>query len=163
VFRYTLRRSDQEWAPLDQELAFARAYLDVEQARFGRRLQYAIQADDAVMRAHIPSMLLQTLVENAVKHGISRLRSPGRIEIAAARANGRVILEVRDTGPGPATASDGAATTGESFGLRSVRDRLRGHFGGNATLDLRRDASVTVARIEMPAIEDLSLAAGATR
>jgi hypothetical protein len=44
-----------------------------------------------------------------------------------------------------------------------VRDRLRGHFGGNATLDLRRDASVTVARIEMPAIEDLSLAAGATR
>ena len=163
VFRYTLRRSDQEWAPLDQELAFARAYLDVEQARFGKRLQYAIQADDTVMRAHIPSMLLQTLVENAVKHGISRLRSPGRIDITAARANGRVILEVRDTGPGPATAAVNVATAGESFGLRSVRDRLRGHFGGNATLDLRRDDSVTVARIDMPAIEDLSLAAGAGR
>jgi hypothetical protein len=163
VFRYTLRRSDQEWAPLDQELAFARAYLDVEQARFGRRLQYGIQADDTVMRAHVPSMLLQTLVENAVKHGISRLRSPGRIDITAARANGRVVLEVRDTGPGPATGSDGGATAGESFGLRSVRDRLRGHFGGNASVDLRRDASVTVARIEMPAIEDLSLATGAAR
>ena len=73
VFRYTLRRSEQEWAPLDQELAFARAYLDVEQARFGKRLEFSIDADARLARAQVPSMLLQTLVENAVKHGISRL------------------------------------------------------------------------------------------
>jgi signal transduction histidine kinase len=152
VFRYTLRRSEQEWAPLDQELAFARAYLDVEQARFGKRLSFEIHADETVGRAHVPSMLLQTLVENAVKHGISRLRRPGRIDVHASSSKTRVILEVRDTGPGIGP-SGGAEPTGEGFGLRSVRDRLRGHFGDDARLDLRRDADVTVARLELPFVE----------
>lgn len=159
VFRYTLRRSEHEWAPLDQELAFARAYLDVEQARFGKRLTYAVHADDDVARAHVPSMLLQTLVENAVKHGISRLRTPGRIDVHAARNNGRVTLEVRDTGPGPSVPAAASTPNGESFGLRSVRERLGGHFGGNASLELRRDGDVTIARIDMPLVEDLALAA----
>ena len=162
VFRYTLRRSEQEWAPLDQELAFARAYLDVEQARFGKRLEYAIHADEGVHRAHVPSMLLQTLVENAVKHGISRLRAPGRIDVHARRRHGRITLEVRDSGPGP-SADSSPAVHGESFGLRSVRDRLRGHFSDNAALHLTREGDVTVARIEMPLVEDLALAAGASR
>jgi signal transduction histidine kinase len=162
VFRYTLRRSDQEWAPLDQELAFARAYLDVEQARFGKRLEYSIDADAAVSRAHVPSMLLQTLVENAVKHGISRLRTPGRINVHAAAAAGRVVLEVRDSGPGP-SALFPPSTAGENFGLRSVRDRLQAHFGANASLELTREGEETVARIEMPLIEHLSPAHGAMR
>lgn len=162
VFRYTLRRSEHEWAPLDQELAFARAYLDVEQARFGKRLQFAIHADEAAARAHVPSMLLQTLVENAVKHGISRLRTPGRIDVSARMADGRITLEVRDTGPGP-TGLGTAVVQGEHFGLRSVRDRLAGHFGQNASLQLTREDGTTVARIEMPLIEDLSLATGAAR
>jgi signal transduction histidine kinase len=162
VFRYTLRRSEQEWAPLDQELAFARAYLDVEQARFGRRLAYSIDADQGLSRAQVPSMLLQTLVENAVKHGISRLRTPGRIDVRALRQDGRVRLEVRDTGPGPSAAA-GTDAAGESFGLRSVRDRLQGHFGRDATLELQRDRDVTIARIELPFIEDLSPAPGAPR
>jgi len=152
VFRYTLRRSEQEWAPLDQELAFARAYLDVEHARFGKRLSFEIHADDTVVRAQVPSMLLQTLVENAVKHGISRLRRPGRIDVHASSSGGRVILEVRDTGPGIGSAG-GAESTGESFGLRSVRDRLHGHFGNDASLDLQREGDVTVARIEFPLVE----------
>ena len=152
VFRYTLRRSEQEWAPLDQELAFARAYLDVEQARFGARLEYAVHADADVGRAQVPSMLLQTLVENAVKHGISRLRTPGRIDIHASRLDGRITLEVRDTGPGVATTSQ-PPVSGEQFGLRSVRDRLEGHFGNDASLDLRREGNVTVARIELPLVE----------
>jgi Histidine kinase len=173
VFRYTLRRSEQEWAPLDQELAFARAYLDVEQARFGKRLEYSIVSDGTPARAHVPAMLLQTLVENAVKHGISRLRTAGRIDIATSSLNGRLVLEVRDTGPKPdfAKATTGkpdanddlAPRAGESFGLRSVRDRLQGHFGDNASLELRRENDTTVARIELPLIEDLLPAAGAGR
>ncbi len=129
VFRYTLRRSEQEWAPLDQELAFARAYLDVEQARFGRRLEFSIDAAPEVARAQVPSMLLQTLVENAVKHGISRVRTPGRIEVTASQQAGELTLEVRDTGPGIETTQAKPSPSGESFGLRSVRDRLEGHFG----------------------------------
>jgi signal transduction histidine kinase len=152
VFRYTLRRSEQEWAPLDQELAFARAYLDVEQARFGKRLSFDIHADDTAGRAQVPSMLLQTLVENAVKHGISRLRHPGRIDVHASSSRGRVTLEVRDSGPGIGS-SEGADSAGENFGLRSVRDRLRGHFGDDASLALTRDGEITVARIDLPLIE----------
>ncbi len=156
VFRYTLRRSDSEWAPLDQELAFAQAYLDVEQARFGRRLTFSITADRAAAGAQVPSMLLQTLVENAVKHGISRLRGPGHVDVGARVTNGRLALEVRDTGPGPdAERSRMRRPDGESFGLRSVRDRLAGHFGDRASMTLVRDAEagVTVARIEMPMAE----------
>jgi sensor histidine kinase YesM len=96
-------------------------------------------------------MLLQTLVENAVKHGISRLRQPGRIDVHASSSGERVILEVRDTGPG-IDAGGGADATGESFGLRSVRDRLRGHFGDDASIDLKRDGHVTIARIELPLV-----------
>ena len=160
VFRYTLRRSEQEWAPLDQELAFARAYLDVEQARFGKRLTYTIDASEGVARAQVPAMLLHTLVENAVKHGISRQRTPGRIEILAAHVDGRVTLEVRDSGPGPAAAGQTMPSAGESFGLRSVRDRLQGHFDGNATLSLEREGEMTIARIQMPLVEDLSVVTG---
>jgi signal transduction histidine kinase len=153
VFRYTLRRSDSEWAPLDQELAFARAYLDVEQARFGPRLTFLIDSDHASPPPLVPSMLLQTLIENAVKHGVSQTRGPGRIEVIVRSDSSQIVVEVRDNGPGP-----GAAPTmprgGTGFGLRSVRERLTGHFGDRARLSLERDSSntVTIARIVMPAV-----------
>jgi signal transduction histidine kinase len=151
VFRYTLRRSDSDWAPLDQELAFARAYLDVEQARFGQRLSCAIDADTTTPTPQVPSMLLQTLIENAVKHGVSQTRGPGRIDVIVRTAADQVVVEVRDNGPGP----DVRATPrrdGEGFGLRSVRERLAGHFGDRAALTLTRDeqAGMTIARITMP-------------
>ncbi len=152
VFRYTLRRSEQEWAPLDQELAFARAYLDVEQARFGHRLTYTITATPAVAHAQVPSMLLHTLVENGVKHGISQVRGAGRIDVDARSDGDVLVIDVRDNGPGPHNVPN--RSTGESFGLRSVRDRLRGHFGERATLSLSRDEALgtTVARIDMPLV-----------
>jgi hypothetical protein len=159
VFRYTLRRSDSEWAPLDQELTFARAYLDVEQARFGQRLTCTIDSDHPSPAPLIPSMLLQTLLENAVKHGVSQARGPGRIDVIVRTTSDQVTLEVRNTGPVPSTresgfapARSGPARDGEGFGLHSVRERLKGHFGERATFGLVRDEAggVTVARIAMP-------------
>ena len=107
-------------------------------------------------------MLLQTLVENAVKHGISRVRTPGRIEVTASQQAGELTLEVRDTGPGIETFRR-PSPSGESFGLRSVRDRLEGHFGTQASLDLFRDNEQTIARIRMPLIRELSGVAGGAR
>ncbi len=154
VFRYTLRRSDSEWAPLDQELAFARAYLDVEQARFGQRLTFSIDSDHRLPAPHIPSMLLQTLLENAVKHGVSQAREPGRIDVVVRTTPDHVTLEVRNTGPSAheARGTRHEAPEGEGFGLHSVRERLKGHFGDRASFRLMRDetAGVTVARISMP-------------
>jgi hypothetical protein len=157
VFRHTLRRSDSEWAPLDQELAFAAAYLDVEEARFGTRLRYTIEADAASRRAHVPSMLVHTLVENAVKHGIAQVRGHGVLDVVAHVHQGRLTVDVRDNGPGLEPTADNAAfarRAGEQFGLRNVRDRLRGHFGDAAAFTLTRDPAggVTVARIEMPVV-----------
>jgi len=155
VFRYTLRRSESEWAPLDQEIAFVQAYLDVEHARFGRRLTYTIDADPGGRGVQVPSMVLHTLVENAVKHGISAQRTPGHILVRTVIGHGRIRLEVHDTGPGPSPegAAPGLRPDGERFGLRSIRDRLAGHFGEAATLTLTRDdpAATTVACVEMPA------------
>ncbi len=175
VFRYTLRRSDSEWAPLDQELAFARAYLDVEQARFGQRLSSSIDSDHGLPAPQIPSMLLQTLLENAVKHGVSQAREPGRIDVVVRTTPDRVTLEVRNTGPmheAPGTKHEARGTRheargtrheapqdarreapeGEGFGLHSVRERLKGHFGDRASFRLMRDesAGVTVARLDIP-------------
>lgn len=157
VFRHTLRRSDSEWASLDQELAFAQAYLDVEEARFGDRLQYRIDADPAARRARVPAMLVHTLVENAVKHGIAQQRGAGRLEIEARTDGETLSVDVRDNGPGPDSSAEGIAfarRAGEHFGLRSVRDRLAGHFGPAASFTLVRDTSrgVTVARLELPLV-----------
>ena len=163
VFRYTLRRSDTEWAPLDQELAFARAYLDVEQARFGQRLTWSLDSDHHLPAPQIPSMLLQTLLENAVKHGVSQAREPGRIDVVVRTTPDQVTVEVRNTGPAHSTRdsekavarSGQAAPDGEGFGLHSVRERLKGHFGDRASFRLMRDegAGVTVAHITMPNVK----------
>ncbi|HUQ86630.1 MAG TPA: histidine kinase [Vicinamibacterales bacterium] len=151
VFRYTLRRSNSEWAPLDQELTFARAYLDVEQARFGDRLTCTIDSDHLPPAPSVPSMLLQTLLENAVKHGVSQARGPGRIDVVVRTTSDQVTMEVRNTGPG-AESHGLRSREGEGFGLHSVRERLKGHFGERATFRLTRDetAGVTVAKISMP-------------
>ena len=146
-----------EWAPLDQELAFAAAYLDVEEARFGARLRYTIEADAAARRAHVPAMLVHTLVENAVKHGIAQVRGHGRLDVVATAAGDRLTIDVCDNGPGLEPTPERAAfarRAGEQFGLRSVRDRLRGHFGEAATFTLTRDPQrhVTIARIDMPLV-----------
>jgi hypothetical protein len=166
VFRHTLRRSDREWAALDHELTFATAYLDVEEARFGDRLRYTVEADGEARRALVPSMLVHTLVENAVKHGIAQRRGSGTLDIRASVAAGRLVLTVTDNGPGPQTTPEAVASArrnGEQFGLRSVRDRLQGHFGDDARFALDRDEAlgVTVARVEMPVVTPDARGAGA--
>ena len=168
VFRHTLRRSDNEWAPLDQELAFAAAYLDVEEARFGSRLRYTIDAEPDAGRALVPAMLVHTLVENAVKHGIAQLRGHGLLEVVARVGGDRLTVEVIDNGPGPGAHADSPGVprrVGEQFGLRSVRDRLRGHFSDAAAFTLARDDARgrTIARMEMPVVAPDTRRAPASR
>ena len=102
-------------------------------------------------------MLVHTLVENAVKHGIAQVRGHGTLEVIARVADDRLTIEIVDNGPGPAAraeAAEFARRAGEQFGLRSVRDRLHGHFGVAATFVLVRDEGRgrTVARMEMPVV-----------
>jgi signal transduction histidine kinase len=151
IFRYTLRRADKEWVCLEDELAFVRCYLDIEKTRFGERLEVRISGEGQAADALLPAMIVQTLVENAVKHGVAPMRERGKVEIEAGRARGRLWVEVRDNGPGfPADQEQDAPRHGH--GLRNVRERLRGHFGQEARLVVERSASerLTLVRIEMP-------------
>jgi LytS/YehU family sensor histidine kinase len=154
VFRFTLRRMDREWVRLEEEMEAVRAYLDVEQARFGNRLQYRIEMSEAAGRTRIPAMIVQTLVENAVKHGISVHSTPGLIEVTVLTTDARITVEVRDTGPGFRPRAD--RTPAEAgHGLRNIRDRLRGYFGDDAQLRAGRDDArgMTLVAVELPCAE----------
>jgi LytS/YehU family sensor histidine kinase len=100
VFRYTVRRSAREWVRVAEEVEFVRCYLKIEQARFGERLRVRIDLDDEAGRIRIPAMLIQTLTENAIKHGISVTRGQGLVSISARIRQGRLQVRVEDNGPG---------------------------------------------------------------
>jgi MFS family permease len=128
VFRYTLRKSDKEWVRLDEEMDFVTAYLGIEQARFGDRLNVEIAVGEGAGAALVPAMSIQPLVENAIKHGTSAVERPGRLRVTAMVAGGTLRVEVVDNGPG----FHGVAA--EGHGLRNVAGRLAGYYGGAARL-----------------------------
>jgi signal transduction histidine kinase len=153
VFRYTLRRSDHEWVTLDEELEAVRAYLDVEQARFGERLAVRIDAGGEARQARIPAMIVQTLVENAVKHGVAGIRTHAVVEVKADVSSSGLSIEVRDNGPGfPLGVMQALPPANSGYGLRNIRERLQGHFGDAASLSIDRDAEagMTVVGVCLP-------------
>jgi hypothetical protein len=153
VFRYTLRRSEREWVPLDEELEAVRAYLEIERTRFGDRLEFTIHAGDEPAKVRIPAMIVQTLVENAVKHGVGAIRVPGKIEVDVDTSPSRLWIEVRDNGPGfEESAIRAFHKPGDGYGLRNIRERLQGYFGDAARLSVGRDGALglTVVSVEMP-------------
>jgi signal transduction histidine kinase len=132
VFRYTLRKSEKEWARVDEEAEFAAAYLRLEQARFGDRLQVSLAIDPEAGSVAVPAMCVQPLIENAVKHGASAAETRGEVGLRI-RANGEMVsIEVSDNGPGfPA----GFSLSGSGgHGLRNVAERIKGYYGDSARL-----------------------------
>jgi signal transduction histidine kinase len=133
VFRYTLRKSEKEWVRLDEEIEFVAAYLRVEEARFGARLQVTVSVDPAASAIPVPAMSIQPLVENAIKHGTSTVEGLGTIRLTVAVVNETLCIQVCDNGPGfPIGFS--LDSPGEGHGLRNIADRLSGYYGGSASL-----------------------------
>lgn len=152
VFRYTLRAADREWARVDEELEFARAYFDVERARFGPRFLARIEAAAEALPLLVPSLAIQTLVENAVKHGAARVvGGPAIVDVTVTTADEDLVVRVTDNGPGPLAAPSAAG-----HGLRNVRERLHGYFGDRASLAVARDGDRdrTVASLSLPVVHD---------
>jgi two-component system LytT family sensor kinase len=125
LLRMSLENSAQT-LPLVRELEFAQRYLDIEQVRFADRMTVRFDVAPDTMSALVPSMVLQPLVENAVKHGIARRRGSGRIEVRARRLDDRLELSVRDDGPG-FDAAPAAGSTG--VGLANTQARLEQLYG----------------------------------
>jgi two-component system LytT family sensor kinase len=139
--------SVEQTVTLADELAFLEPYLELEQVRFRDRLTVVRRVPPELLDAVVPSLLLQPLVENAIRHGIARRPGPGTVEIGARSSGATLVLEVRDTGPGPG----GGAERGDGVGLANVRARLDQLHGGRASLDLARAAEGgAVARVVLP-------------
>ena len=144
--RAALPRMREAHSTIGREADLARAYLEVIRARMGERLRFEVDVSEG-LRAHVfPPMMLITLVENAVKHGIHCSREGGTIHIRAARDSERVAIEVVDTGVGF------QRTSGTGVGLANIRARLIALFGDRARLFLcANEPSGVVATIEVPA------------
>jgi sensor histidine kinase YesM len=148
LLRTTLDHAHQQEVPFKEELDFIQPYLDIEKARLGPRLTVDLQIDPAVMDARVPNLILQPLVENAIRHGIAVRPDPGRIQIQAGRENGFLHLSVSDTGPGlqalPSRKngdrhledSEPVPIFSKGIGLANTRARLEKLYGSNQRLDL---------------------------
>lgn len=148
LLRMALAFSREREVTLSRELEWLEHYVELQQVRFGDRLSVDIRVAPDAMTGLVPPLVLQPLVENAIKHGIESRPAGGRVEVAAERDGGRLRLSVRDDGPGPREAS---ARTGTGTGLRNTADRLRTLYGDRQQVSLlARDTGGAEALVELP-------------
>ncbi|HJR60607.1 MAG TPA: histidine kinase [Vicinamibacterales bacterium] len=145
-----LLRSQEHFVTLREELEAIDEYLDIEAMRFGPRLRIEKQIDPASLDVVVPSMLLQPIVENSIKHGLEPKLGEGRITIRSSRKDGHAIIDVIDTGVG-VSPDEAARVKGTGIGLRNVNERLRVIYGSNYQLQLDSvPGEGTCARIIIP-------------
>lgn len=135
LLRLTLDSAGAHEVPLQQELDFLGGYLEIQRTRFGDRLAVRMDVDPGTLDLHVPHLILQPLVENAIRHGIAMRGAGGALEISAKRQDNMLCLEVRDDGPG---LPSGAALR-EGVGLTNTRARLRALFGDRHKFELIND------------------------
>ena len=155
LLRSTLEHSGGPLVTLEDELDFVRNYLDLQTLRFADRLRVDYSVPDECLDRKLPFLLLQPLAENAIQHGLARTAGPGRIEIAAALANGDLVLTVSDDGPGLPDGFDLDRSAG--VGLGNTRSRLmKLYCAESASIDVRnQEGGGTVARVVIPQGEEM--------
>jgi two-component sensor histidine kinase len=134
LLRLSLDQSDTNEVPLRQELAFLDRYLEIEQIRFQDRLTVERNVEPDLLEALVPCLILQPIVENAIRHGIETREDMGRIAIRARRSDGMLELSVRDNGSGLPDAQ--SAPRREGIGLSNTRSRLRHLYGDHQRFEL---------------------------
>ena len=146
LMRYVLEETRPQEVSLRDELDFVQRYLAIEQARFHDRLQVHIDANQELLDAQVPNLVFQPLVENAIKHGIARQVGSRLIEVSAARDGERLILQVRDDGPGTTDRSGP-----DGVGFKNTRARLEQLYGTEQSLELRTaEGGGAVAIVALP-------------
>jgi two-component system, LytTR family, sensor kinase len=166
LLRLTLYESRHE-VPLARELEFVSAYVDIQQIRFQNRLTVSFEVRGPLLGAQVPSLLLQPLVENAIRHGIAPRARAGHVWVRAQRDGDRLVLEVEDDGVGLPPGED---VTIRGIGLANTRARLQQLHGSDYEMQIRsRESGGTYVRVTLPYVEmgdsgaaepELTLAAG---
>jgi len=148
--RLTLENSGSMEVTLQQEIEFLHGYLEIERIRFQDRLTTQIHVDPEILDVRVPNLILQPLVENAMRHAIGNSKS-GRVEINAVPRNGVVRIEVKDNGPGLTSERALETRPGKGLGLANTRARLVGLYGAAAKFELTNDpAGGLIVTIEIP-------------
>lgn len=148
--RRLLADPSRQQVALAEEMEFAQKYLDIQKVRFVDRLQLAVDVPSDLLVAQVPTLILQLMVENAIKHGIAKRAQGGLVRISASRSNGTLTLSVYNDGPGLPTTNRSPS----GIGLSNMRTRLQGLYGEAFVLDMRNqqpggvEVSVSVPFVE---------------
>ena len=152
LFQKVIASTARTQVPLGEELAMVRDYMAIEEARFGDRVKSRLAADEAAVLCLVPPLLLQPIVENAVKHGLSPSPFGGTVSVEARVEGPRLLIAVRDDGVGGCAQGEAAGT---GTGLRNVRERLLGLYGDGQRLSATAGAQGgTDVRLELPAVTE---------
>lgn len=148
LLRQLLADTNGAEVSLEQELAFVKQYLAIEQARFGDGLRAEFDVAPEAMRARVPSLILQPIVENAVRHGAGQVLGEGVVRVHAVRRGNQLVIEVIDNGPGP--QENGVSPGHTGLGIKNTVERLTHLHGDRFEFDLSNDGRSTVATIQLP-------------
>jgi len=152
-----LLREREAFVPLGEELTFTDDYLDIEVVRFGEKLKVVKEIAEDTLEVAVPSMLLQPLIENSIKHGLEPRISGGTVTLRSRIEGGRLVIEIEDDGvgvePGGSRAGpvSGLEREGSGIGMRNVRERMQVLYGDAAHVEMvSRPGRGTKVRLVMP-------------
>ena len=149
LLRHTIEGPTEQEIPLQQELDLLRRYLDIMEIRFQGRLEITTDVQQRAMDALVPNLILQPIVENAIKHGVSKIEDVGRIALRSRVDGGQLVLTVENNAP--LTDVGNASGDGTGVGVRNTRARLSHLYGDEQSFDLRAgDGGATIAEIRLP-------------
>ena len=143
LLRYALDHAGRQRVRLGEEIEMLTRYLEIHQARFPDRMSFAVEVDAPVEQAAVPILILQPLVENAIRHGVERSSAMGRMHVQAAQVDGRLRLQVANSGTLASPALEG-------IGLRNTRERLRTLYGDAAQFAISESGGRVLAVVDLP-------------
>jgi len=123
LLRMTLKEQENLFSQVNAELEYIHRYLDMEKIRFEDRLKLSIEADEAAMQGRVPSLLLQPLIENAIKHGVARIPGPASVEVSVLKRGGSLVMQVKNSSP-QSGAPAAPEADGTGLGIRNLKERL---------------------------------------
>lgn len=145
IFRYTLNKSAEDFVSIRDEMSLVSTYLDIEQIRFGARLEVHYEVDDKALDTPMPAFAIQTIVENCIKHGIAKIIEKGVIRINISFGSDQTICEIEDNGPGIDLSRINAST-----GLNNILTRLEKIYGDRNLLYFENTGNGTLVRLKIP-------------